>query len=74
MKGIRRFQRTMIVTLVGLNILVFSTSFYGDFSNAIVHSCIGMLATAILVVGFSIIRKGQQKKKSIEGILESHEN
>jgi hypothetical protein len=64
----------MIVTLVGLNILVFSTSFYGDFSNAVVHSSIGMLATAILVIAYSAFRKGQHKKKSDQGILESREN
>ena len=74
MKGIRRFQRTMIVALVGLNILVFSSSFYGDFSAAIGHALIGMTVTGIGLLGISLLRRNQIKKKSTEGILQSREN
>lgn len=74
MKGIRRFQRTMIVTLVGLNILVFSSSFSGNFSSALGHAIVGMGITGVILIGFGVMRKGQEKKKTISGILESQEN
>ncbi len=74
MKGIRRFQRTMIVALVGLNILVFSSSFYGDIGSAVGHALIGMAATGIILLGIGLLRRNQIKKKSAEGILQSREN
>lgn len=74
MKGIKRFQRTMIVLLVGINILVFSSSFHGDLGAAFGHAIIGMGTASVLLLCYGLIRKGIAKKKSTEGILHSREN
>lgn len=64
----------MIVLLVGINILVFSSSIYGDKSAAILHAVLGMGCTAVLLLGIHQLRKTQQRKKSMHNILDSREN
>lgn len=74
MKGIRRFQRTMITVLVGVNILVFSTSFYGDFQAAFAQSLIAMGIVAITLVAHSFFYYSKKNKKSSQVASTSKEN
>ncbi|MDB0062580.1 hypothetical protein N9F27_00630 [Crocinitomicaceae bacterium] len=71
MRGIRRFQRIMIVTLVGLNILVFSTSFYGDLSSALDHALLGMSVTFFMLLAYSVYRRYRYSNKSEQGTPQS---
>ncbi|MEJ6492863.1 MAG: hypothetical protein QNL60_10440 [Flavobacteriales bacterium] len=71
MRGIRRFQRTMIVTLVGLNILVFSISFYGDLSSALGHALLGMSVTLFILLAYSVYSRSKYSKKSEQGTPQS---
>ncbi len=74
MKGIRRFQRTMIVLLVGVNILVFSSSFYGEISTALGHAMIGMCIAGGLLLGYGLFLKTKLGKKSFPQSSQSREN
>ncbi len=74
MRGIRRFQRTMITVLVGINILVFSTSYYGDLKAAVWQSLISMAIVASVLVLFGLIQNSSKIKKSSEVVSTSEEN
>lgn len=74
MRGIRRFQRTMITVLVGVNILVFSTSFYGDFRAAIGQSLISMVIVATVLVVYGFFQHSSKSKKSAQVASTSEEN
>jgi|TARA_R110000737_G_scaffold233265_1_gene246550 hypothetical protein len=74
MRGIRRFQRTMITVLVGVNILVFSTSFYGDFKAAFAQSLIAMGLVATVLLVYSFFQYSKKNKKSSPVASTSEEN
>jgi ABC-type sulfate transport system permease component len=65
MKSIRRFQRTFFTLLLGVNVLIFSNSFYGDFKAALWHSVSAMLMTACVLLLASSWRKQKNNRKKL---------
>jgi hypothetical protein len=74
MRGSRRFQRTMITVLVGVNILFFSSSFYGDFKVAFAQSILAMGLVASLLLVYAFIQYSRKNKKSSQATPTSEEN
>lgn len=74
MRGIRRFQRTMITLLIGINIMVFSASFYGDLKTAFAQSLIAMGAVALFLIVFGSFQSSKKNKKSTSVSATSEEN
>jgi magnesium-transporting ATPase (P-type) len=74
MRGIRRFQRTMITLLVGVNILVFSTSFYGDVKAAFAQSLLAMGIVATFSMAYGFFQDSRKNKKTTQVDPTSKEN
>jgi hypothetical protein len=64
----------MITVLVGVNILVFSTSFYGDLSAAFIQSLIAMGIVASVLLAYSFFQYSKKNKKSTPATSTSEEN
>jgi len=62
MKGIRRFQRTIITVLLGINVLVLTQSLYKDFSVSLWYAVLAMCIAGTLLVSASFLRKNEWRK------------
>jgi hypothetical protein len=64
----------MITVLVGVNILVFSTSFYGNFSAALWQCLLGMGFVAASLVIYGFFKHSSKSKKSTQVASTSDDN
>ncbi|MFA7274312.1 MAG: hypothetical protein WC044_10600 [Crocinitomicaceae bacterium] len=64
----------MITLLVGINILVFSTSFYGNLSTAVGQAIAAMAIVGLILVGYGFLINLRKSKKSAQVASTSKEN
>jgi hypothetical protein len=57
MDRIRRFQRSLITILVGINSFVFCFSSELGVAQSVVYSVSAMLCTLLIIVSFTLIKK-----------------
>jgi len=64
----------MITLLVGVNIFVFSTSFYGDFRAALGQCLLAMVIVATSLVIYGFFKHSSKNKKSAQVASTSDDN
>jgi hypothetical protein len=74
MKGIRRFQRTLFTLLLGVNVFVFSYSFYKEMGLSLWYSASAMIIAATLLISVSYIKKTLIAKKKLPLSQSSKQN
>ena len=69
MKGIKWFQRTMIVLLVGVNVLFYCIKSGMDFSFSLSYTCSSMVLTSLVIL--ILVQSKKRKATKITAVKKS---